>query len=1022
MNHVFKTIHKKMKGFANTTVVVSENASSLSKATNNRSVLSQDIQTADIFTAIKQVLSVSMASLLFVGSLHADIIADKSAPITQQPIILLTNSGATQVNIQTPTSGGVSMNQYTQFDTKSNGTIINNSRTNTNTVTAGWVQANPWLAAGSAKAIVNQVNSSKPSSLTGNIEIAGSKADFIIANPSGISIDGATIINAGGTTLTTGTTLLNNGNLDGFNVNNGTVSIQGAGLNALDSDYTNILARAAVINASLWAKELKIITGTNTISADSTNTLINTPTTPAPLFAIDSSALGGMYANKITLIGTESGVGINNIGTINADTIALDANGMLTNRGLIDGSQTIVKADIINNIGTGRIYGDFLALQAVTLNNTDETIDGISDLATIGAREELDIGASIINNTNRSTILSLGDIYIGGTLDENGFATGKAKEINNLSATIESGANMSLSSEQINNIDINLVTSQVIDSIVYTEYVNPVSGSGAGEWFLASDCYGILGGQDDNYFGVSNEMAQRDAMLQDYIDSNYKNNYNAAFGTYNNNDYINRLLADSYLKKNDKEYNNILKIIDAAASEDYTIIRQYVTTSHTELISSDPAQIISGGDMIIDGLLHNKDSHVIAGGTILTSQNPENLETKGQDIISFDGSTIERTTVESSGWSGHKRKWHGKASYDQADIYSELYTLGSDQDLKDPQGQTNGAIISASSIITTGSNDLFNNGTITADNAISLNSAGLINNDIGNIKAESITLRANDININRGNVEADSVMILDAANNINIASQTYSTSNTDGKSSFSRTGMQNNANIAVNNSDGLLLVNAGNDINLNSANIINNGIFTQFQSGNDINLGTIQTSEQNNVIWDSKNHRVEGYSHEVGNTIQTNGDNTIIAGNDINVIAGTIDSLYGTTALMAANDINILSGTDTTNYDEATYIKTSSLLGTKKTTTLDTKDTTTSQGSYIGGDQVLIASGNDIKIQGGVVISDNGTALSAKNDINILSPTDTVYQTYFNEVKKSGLFSSGGLSVTLGNSMNSVDS
>ncbi|MDD5405602.1 MAG: hemagglutinin repeat-containing protein [Sulfurovaceae bacterium] len=1015
MNHVFKTIHKKMKGFANTTVVVSENASSLSCATDNRSALSQDIQITDIFTTIKQTLSVSMASLLFVSSLQADIIADASAPHNQQPTILLTNSGATQVNIQTPTAGGVSMNQYTQFDTKNNGTIINNSRTNTNTATAGWVQANPWLATGSASVIVNQVNSSNPSNLTGNIEIAGSKADFIIANPNGISIDGATIINAGGTTLTTGTPLLNNGNLDGFSINNGTVSIQGSGLNALGSDYTSILARAAVINAGIWANDLKVVTGTNTISADSTNIEANTPNTPAPLFAIDSSVLGGMYANKITFIGTESGVGINNAGTINAGTISIDTNGMLTNRGLIDGSQTTVKADTINNIGTGRIYGDFLALQAVTLNNTDETIGGINASAIVAARENLQIGVQTLNNIEHSSLYSGGDMYIGGYLDENNLVAGKASEINNISATIESKGNMSLASDKINNINNHLEIQQVIDSIIYEAYILPDARyevGKSGEWFSLGECSGIFGKQDDNYCGT--EALAILKQIEDIKASYSKNSTTNPF-------YINSSPLGYIV---DKEYQRLMKLLTPYTFEDYTVIKQYTTTSHTELVSSDPAEIISGGDMYIDGLLYNKDSHVIAGGTILTSQNPINEETKGQDIISFDGSTIERTTVESSGLFGnsHKRKWHGKASYDLADIYSELYTLGSNQNLEDPQDQINGAIISASSIITTGSNDLFNNGTIIAYNAISLNSAGLINNDTGNIKADGIALRANDININRGNVEANSVMILDAANNINIASQTYSTSNTDGKSSFSRTGMQNNANIAVNNSDGLLLVNAGNDINLNSADIINNGIFTQFQAGNDINLGTIQTSQQDNVIWNSKNHRIEGYSHEVGNTIQTNGDNTIIAGNDINVIAGTIDSFYGTTALMAINNINILSGTDTTNYDEATYIKTSSLLGTTKTTTLETKDTTTSQGSYIGGDRVLIASGNDLKIQGGAVISDNGTALSAKNDINILSPTDTVYQTYFNQVKKSGLFSNGGLSVTLGSSMNSIDS
>lgn len=104
MNHIFKTISKKIKGRANTTIVVSENASSLTKTTDNRSSLDENQTHSDFYTTLKQVLSVSLASILFVSSLQADIIADTNAPTNTQPIILNTQSGATQVNIQTPTS------------------------------------------------------------------------------------------------------------------------------------------------------------------------------------------------------------------------------------------------------------------------------------------------------------------------------------------------------------------------------------------------------------------------------------------------------------------------------------------------------------------------------------------------------------------------------------------------------------------------------------------------------------------------------------------------------------------------------------------------------------------------------------------------------------------------------------------------------------------------------------------------------------------------------------------------------
>ncbi|ANJ47825.1 TPA: hypothetical protein AABD15_001485 [Neisseria gonorrhoeae] len=71
------------------------------------------------------------------------IITDKAAPKTQQATILQTGNGIPQVNIQTPTSAGVSVNQYAQFDVGNRGAILNNSRSNTQTQLGGWIQGNP---------------------------------------------------------------------------------------------------------------------------------------------------------------------------------------------------------------------------------------------------------------------------------------------------------------------------------------------------------------------------------------------------------------------------------------------------------------------------------------------------------------------------------------------------------------------------------------------------------------------------------------------------------------------------------------------------------------------------------------------------------------------------------------------------------------------------------------------------------------------------------------------------------------
>ncbi|MFU2124254.1 hypothetical protein ACLRAD_12105, partial [Gallibacterium anatis] len=92
-----------------------------------------------------------------------------------------------------------------------------------------------------------------------------------------------------------------------------------------------------------------------------------------------------------------------------------------------------------NNLGTGRIYGDVLAIQSHVLNNQPENDDNIA--ATIAARQQLDLGVGTLTNRDHALILSLGNLAIGGKLDKHQQATGQADFVDNGSATIEAQGN-----------------------------------------------------------------------------------------------------------------------------------------------------------------------------------------------------------------------------------------------------------------------------------------------------------------------------------------------------------------------------------------------------------------------------------------------------------------------------------------------------------------------------------------------------------------------------------------------------
>src|SRR5215217_80401 len=153
-------------------------------------------------------LSLSMLCALslvcFVAPAQAQIVVDHAAPRQQQPTVLNAGNGVPLINIQTPSAAGVSRNTYTQFDVQQHGVILNNARTNAQTQLGGWVQGNPWLANGTARVILNEVNSNNPTFLRGYIEVGGDRAQVIVANPTGITCNGCGYINASRATLTTG--------------------------------------------------------------------------------------------------------------------------------------------------------------------------------------------------------------------------------------------------------------------------------------------------------------------------------------------------------------------------------------------------------------------------------------------------------------------------------------------------------------------------------------------------------------------------------------------------------------------------------------------------------------------------------------------------------------------------------------------------------------------------------------------------------------------------------------------------
>ncbi|WP_157661257.1 hemagglutinin repeat-containing protein [Burkholderia ubonensis] len=313
------------------------------------------------------------------------------------PSVIQTPNGLPQVNINKPSGAGVSLNTYNQFDVQKNGAILNNSPTIVNTQQAGYINGNPNLSAGqAARIIVNQVNSTAASQIKGYVEIAGSRAEIVLANPAGIVVDGGGFINTSRAVLTTGVPQFGaDGSLTGYNVSRGLITVQGAGLNASNVDQVDLIARAVQANAAIYAKNLNVIAGAQQVNHD---TLAATPIQGdgvAPAVAIDVAQLGGMYANRVFLVGNSAGVGVANAGTIAAQagdlTLQSDGRLVLTGKTTASGNLALSAAGGIQNSGTTYAQQSLSASTGADLTNS----------GTLAAQQNTTVNAGSVNSTGR---------------------------------------------------------------------------------------------------------------------------------------------------------------------------------------------------------------------------------------------------------------------------------------------------------------------------------------------------------------------------------------------------------------------------------------------------------------------------------------------------------------------------------------------------------------------------------------------------------------------------------------------
>ncbi|WP_288144481.1 hemagglutinin repeat-containing protein [Escherichia coli] len=327
-----------------------------------------------------------------------------------------------------------------------------------------------------------------------------------------------------------------------------------------------------------------------------------------------------------------------------------------------------------------------------------------------------------------------------------------------------------------------------------------------------------------------------------------------------------------------------------------------------------------------------------------------------------------------------------------------------------------GALIAGRDMVMKLDGDLFNSGKLAGKQTVQL-SAENIHNQAGTIQGANVSLTARtDINSTGGLLQATDSLLAMAGRDISLTTTTRTAQRDAGQNHFERTSIDSVAGVYVQNDQGRLVLQAGRDMNLTAATVVNQGkdSLTQLSAGRDMTLSTVTTSAQDNITWDKNNRLSQGVTQSTGSTLAGNGDVTLTAGRDMTSQAASLSAQKGL-ALMAGHDVTLTGAQNTSSLDEYHKVTGSSgMLSKTTTTTHDVTDRRTMTGSELNGDTVSIGAGHNLNVTGSSVAGDNRVSLAAGNNLNIGTLTESNRETHLKQEKKSGLMSSGGVGFSMG--------
>ncbi|HAO2800963.1 TPA: Contact-dependent inhibitor A, partial [Escherichia coli] len=577
--------------------------------------------------------------------------------------------------------------------------------------------------------------------------------NVMVANPYGITCDGCGFINTPHATLTTGRPVMNaDGSLQALEVTEGSITINGAGLDGTRSDAVSIIARATEVNAALHAKDLTVTAGANRVTADGRVSALKGEG-DVPKVAVDTGALGGMYARRIHLTSTENGVGVN-LGNLYAreGDIILNSAGKLVLKNSLAGGNTTVTGTDVSLSGDNKAGGNLsvTGTTGLTLNQSRLVTDKNLVLSSSGqivqnggeltAGQNAMLSAQHLNQTS-GTVNAAENVTLTTTDD----TTLKGRSIAGKTLTVSSGS--------LNNGGT-LVAGR--DATVKTgTFSNTGTVQGNGLKVTATD----LTSTGSIKSGSTLDISARNATLSG--DAGAKDSARVTVsGTLENRG---RLVSDDVLTLSATQINNSGTLSGAkelvASADTLTTTEKSVTHSDGNLMLNSASSTLAG-ETSAGSTVSVKGNSLKTTATAQTQGNSVSVDVQNAQL---DGTQAARDilTLNASEKLTHSGKSSAPSlSLSAPELTSSGVLVGSalntqSQTLTNSgllQGkasltvntqrldnQQNGTLYSAADL-TLDIPDIRNSGLITGDNGLTLNTASLSNP--GKIIADTLNVRA----------------------------------------------------------------------------------------------------------------------------------------------------------------------------------------------------------------------------------------------------------------------------------------